>query len=289
MTNPPAPPSGPPRPWVRALCLAAVLGATAVAAGLWWDWWVFEFARSEPWRAALSWWGDGVALLTCLWAIGIGSAWTAPADRDAARWATVGVTLSLLADCGVTASLLVADARGSARAVPAIGQVAGADGSARIADGQSGQIRLRVRFPLAGGGVHEGRVALFLGRNQPGDLPPDLRLWLGRTLSDLPGAAGPPPAVAVRYDPAWPGRFWLAKQEWGDLSVGRLSVCMLPLMQLALILFDPLEALLTARRPTDRRPEGMDELTWATTGPCRVAFVSLPLLIVVGLIEQGWM
>ncbi|NNJ25803.1 hypothetical protein [Alienimonas chondri] len=263
------------------------MSAAAFSCWLWWDWWVLEYGRSEPWLALLCWWGDVTALLACLWALARGTAFVVPADRTAARWATVGVAVSLLADLGATGLLLARDHHGFARSIPAIGQPSAVQAGSSTRSLERGDVLLTIEFPTPGAESpsHVGGVKTRLAPPAIAGERNPLQAWISNELWIGQDPRIPTPAVPVRYDPEWPGRFWLAGQEWTDFSPGRLAVVLLPVIQIWSILFGPLDALadrFAGRKnywPSDR----VDEFVWATTGPARAAVVSLPILFFTGL------
>ena len=281
---------------VRTAAVAATLLAVWLTARLWWDWWAVEWARSEPWRSAASWSGDLAALAACLWHLAFGR-WGDPdperPPRPRTGWAAAGVILALLADLAATGSVLWAERAGSARAIPAAGRVTHAAATSHVAAGRDGLARLTVTFPLADGRPFVGRTTEEVGpggdpadrvRRGPPRLPRAVSDWVVRHADRGRPAPGPSPAVAVRYDPAWPARFWVGRQRWGDLSLARLALSvLLPLVQLTLVLAEPVDRLL-GRLGLRRGPSAFDApLIRLFTGPTRAAAVSLPLLLLLGV------
>ena len=282
------PPAGRPSPAVRAACLVLLAAAAWFAAWLWWDWWVMDAGRADPWLTAASWSGDLLALAACGWAVATGAAWVPP-DPALARRVTVGLVVGLAADLLASGATVVADHRGFERSVAVVGTAVAVEAGPRVRRGERGAVRLTVSFPTPAG-PHTATTAVLIGANgRPGDLPAAAGGWAARSLRVLPGQAGPPPAVRARYDPGRPSRFWVGAQEWHDLSFGRVVLLFLPGMQLTFLLYDPLFARAFGGLTGTRTSSGVtDPANWATVGPARAGVVSLPLLIAFGTLEAGW-
>ena len=283
-----------PSPARRAANAAVLAGGVALAGWLWWDWWVFEFDRNEPWRALLSWWGDAFAVAWCLLALLTGRAslrlsagrpawWerdgaTLAEARRAARWAWAGMTLSVAGDLGVTASQAWADRAGYARAAPVVGRVTGAEVAAADKHGDR-QVRLQITFPTPAG-PHAGRAFLNYRADGNPDLPKPLLGWLRRTIDGFPNGRAAPPAVGVRYDPEWPGRFWVDGTDWDDWSFARFFLMALPAMQFVWLLMDAPDLL---------RDGVADGGSLVALGPWAMGVVTVPLLIFCGVMQRmGW-
>ncbi|QDT15787.1 hypothetical protein [Alienimonas californiensis] len=276
----------------RAVNATLLVGGVVLACWLWWDWWVLECHRTEPWRAVLGWWGDAVALLWCLFALLSGRAnlslsnigppttpfdWRRLADRRrAARWAWVGMLLSVTADLGVTVSQAWADRRGEAQSVAVAGEVLSAEIGPPDKHGVR-QVRLRVRFPTPDG-PQAGAIGIRFDAGPNPDLSPALTGWLRRAVHG--GRVPPnPPTVAVRYDPGWPGRFWVDDTTWDDWTFARFFLMILPVVQALWLLMDAPGIFRGVPDDTDL----------SAMGPWAVAIVTLPMLIFCGVLQRmGW-
>lgn len=284
----------PERPSVarRALNATLLAGGVVLACWLWWDWWVLEFHRTEPWRAVLGWWGDAVALLWCLFALLSGRAnlslsgvgppptpfdWRRLADRRrAARWAWVGMLLSVTADLGVTVSQAWADRQGEAQSVAVAGDVLSAEIGPPDKH-RARQVRLRVRFPTPDG-PQEGAIGVRFNAGPNPDLSPALAGWLRRAIHGVPVPPNPP-GVTVRYDPDWPGRFWVDDTTWDDWTFARFFLMILPVTQALWLLMDA---------PGIFRGV-LDDTALSAMGPWAVAIVTLPMLLFCGVLQRmGW-
>ena len=243
----------------RRLTAAGLLWAACGAVvWLWWPQWKADFSRTEPWLAALTWWGESAGIA---WATGaiLAGRLTFAGTRNAAgrpdslrRWAVLGVLASLALDFSLTVGGFVADRRAADRALPSLGVPVGAD-RVPAARGGGVDVRLRVRFsvlpdpadPLQGRthtGVTTVRVPLpnrwdvFDASVGPDGLPGLLAAWAWATAA---GGPAPPALLAttpVRYDPLYPGRFWVAGQTWDRGAPSRFLLALLPLLQAVILL-----------------------------------------------------
>ena len=257
---------------VLATCARRLAGVGLLWVGcaavvwLWWPQWRADFARTEPWLAALSWWGEAAGIAWATGAILAGRLTRGGAGGRTVngngggdrwrRWAVVGVLLSLALDFGLTMGGFVADRLADRRTVATFGVPLGAD---RVPASRGGgvDVRLRVGFllppdptaPLRGRshtGTTTVRVPPF-ARIQaalaepaatvgPDGLSPPVALWAW--LNAVGGANLPiAPPVAVRYDPAHPGRFWVGGQTWDRGAPSRFLLAMLPVLQAGFLLF----------------------------------------------------
>ena len=266
----------------RVLACGAILTLCAAVAGLWWPSWVLDYGRSEPWRTALCWAGDLAALAWCLRSAATGRPLLAAVPGG---WATAGMLLTVFADLGVTGSLLYADRVGYQRGVPAVGRVVAVRWPGRVGDEGGRPVDLWVRFPQAGGGFETGGTQLTLGLpaddGKTGRFPADAADWCrGRLAADADPAApdpGPPPTIGLRYDPAWPGRFWTDTQLWHSPPFCRFLMAVTGVSQAALLLYYGV-------RKRGERGEDRELLA----GPGAVVVMTLPALLLSGLVDRGW-
>lgn len=185
--------------WFFALLAGVVVGT---GLGVWgnWPWLVAEHQRLEPWKIPVIWLTELIALF---WFVRWGWRYCTSGQRGEVGTGRVGgwVVLSLLAglggDLAITLITLREEAAAYASAVPADAQVVAAD--LKQLRGQGGKVlcALTCAFRDGQGDAHE--VLLFAGLSAlPAPVEQALR------------AGQLPVAVPVVYDPAWPGRCWLA-------------------------------------------------------------------------------
>jgi len=236
----------------RLAAVAALWVLCAAVVWLWWPQWRADFARTEPWLAALSWWGElatvtwaTAAILTgrLTWSGGRGS--TRPGE-NVRTLAVAGVLISLAADLLVTLGGFWADRQAWDDAVGSVGAAVAAE---RIPADRQGSVdvRLTVRYALPPAPEppflrwHEGVTTVRLPRPPygqrpvgPDHLPPPLASWTWNVAHDRP--AGPPVPVPVKYDPEHPGRFWVANQSWDRGAPSRLLLAFLPVLQAGMLI-----------------------------------------------------
>ncbi|WP_171186188.1 hypothetical protein [Alienimonas chondri] len=267
----PAPPPGEePDPLaflsVAATCagrLAAVAGLWALCAAvvwMWWPQWRADFSRTEPWLAALSWWGELASVAWATAAILTGRlTWSGfgrpdPTGRrtrpgeNIRTLAVAGVLLSLTADLLITLGGFWADRRAWDDAKPNEGIAVAAD---RIPADRKGNVdvRLHVRFLLPPNPqppflrLQEGTTTVRLPRPPydpdaseigPDRLSPHLAAWAWRTAHRQPAA--PLTSAPLRYDPDYPGRFWIDGQSWDRGAPSRLLLAFLPILQAGMLI-----------------------------------------------------
>ena len=237
----------------RLAAVAVLWCLCAAVVWLWWPQWRADFARTEPWLAALSWWGELASVAWATAAILTGRlTWTG--GRGATRpgenvrtLAVAGVLVSLAADLLVTLSGFWADRVAWDDAAVSVGVTVAAE---RVPADRQGSVdvRLRVWFPLPAAPrppflrSHEGVTTVRLPRPPfdpwerigPDRLPPPLAAWAWNAAHGRP--AGPPVAVPVRYDPDHPGRFWVAGQGWDRGAPSRLLLAFLPILQAGMLI-----------------------------------------------------
>ncbi len=236
----------------RLLAVAVLWCLCAAVVWLWWPQWRADFGRTEPWLAALSWWGELASVVWATAAILTGRL-TWGGGRGAIRpgenvrtLAVVGVLVSLTADLLITLGGFWADRRAWDDAV-FNGAVAVA--AERIPADRRGSVdvRLTVRFFLPPAPQppflrwHEGVTTVRLPRPPfagaavgPDRLPAPLAAWAWQTAHGLPA---PPRTLAlVRYDPDHPGRFWVAGQSWDRGAPSRLLLAFLPILQAGMLI-----------------------------------------------------
>ena len=241
----------------RLAGVAALWVLCAAVVWLWWPQWRADFARTEPWLAVLSWWGEAASVAWATAAILSGrmTLGGTRADRAARRpgenvrtLAVAGVLLSLTADLLVTLSGFWADRRASEAAEVSLGRIVAAE---RVpADRRGGaDVRVRVRFPLPAAAEppffrsHEGTTTVRLPRPPwgprevvgPDALPRPAAAWIWNAAGGR-AAPGPPVWVPVRYDPDHPGRFWIAGQGWDRGAPSRLLLAFLPILQAGILI-----------------------------------------------------
>ena len=242
----------------RLAAVAALWALCAAVVWLWWPQWRADFARTEPWLAALSWWGEAASVAWASGAIltgrltwgGFGKAnptgrRTRPGE-NVRTLAVVGVLLSLAADLLITLSGFWADRRAWDDAVGSFGRAVAAE---RVPADRRGaaDVRVTVRFALPPAPEppflrwQEGTTTVRLPRPPyrertvgPDRLPRPLAIWAWNAAHGGP-AAGPPP-VTVRYDPDHPGRFWVAGQSWDRGAPSRLLLAFLPILQAGMLI-----------------------------------------------------
>ena len=243
----------------RRLAAAGLLWAACGAvAWLWWPQWRADFSRTEPWLAALTWWGEAAGIAWASGAILCGrltfaGARTADGRPDALRrWAVLGVLASLALDFCLTVGGFVADRRAADRAV-ATGGVPVAAERAPAARGGGVDVRLRVAFLIepdpanpAQGRTHVGTTTVRVPRPGrwnvldpavgPDRLPGPLAAW---AWANAVGGVGPPALLAtapVRFDPQFPSRFWVGGQTWDRGAPSRFLLALLPVLQGVILL-----------------------------------------------------
>ena len=241
----------------RRLAAAGLLwAACAAVVWLWWPQWRADFSRTEPWLAALTWWGEAAGIAWATGAILAGrltwaGARTADGRPDALRrWAVLGVLASLALDFALTMGGFVADRAAAGRAAPSLGTPTAAE---RVPASRGGgiDVRLSVAFavlpdPAAPrqGRTHEGvttvrvpppgRWTLLDPEVGPDRLPGPVAAW---AWAEAAGGNGPPLVfVPVRFDPRFPGRFWVGGQTWDRGAPSRFLLAMLPLLQAVILL-----------------------------------------------------
>ena len=241
----------------RRLAAAAVLWAACGAVvWLWWPQWRADFSRTEPWLAALSWWGEAAGVAWATGAILAGRlTWNGARRADGRpdglrRWAVLGVLASLGLDFALTMGGFAADHAAADRTVPSLGALRSAE-RVPAARGGGVDVRLHVRFSVLPdpadprqGRTHEGVTTVRVPPPNrwdvldpavgPDRLPGLAAAW---AWAEAVGGVGPPLAfVAVRYDPTYPDRFWIAGQTWDRGAPSRFLLAMLPLLQGVILL-----------------------------------------------------
>ena len=84
----------------------------------------------------------------------------------------------------------------------------------------------------------------------------------------------------MRYDPEWPGRFWVDGTDWNDWSFARFFLMALPAMQFVWLLMDAPDLL---------RDGAPDDGSLVALGPWALGVVTVPLLIFCGVMQRmGW-
>ena len=300
----------------RLALLAALWGVCAAVVWLWWPQWRADFSRSEPWLAALSWWGEAA---TVAWATGAilmgrlaptGPAGGAVSARDPVRrWAVAGVLVSLLLDFGISLGGYAVDYLASARTRGAVGWPVAAEGVAGPR-GDGVDVRLTLRFvPTDPAGnprldaagqpvMHRGTTTVRLpppaawppgGPVGPDRLPRGVAVWAWNAVQPAALGGGPawfPVPVGVRYDPRHPGRFWVAGQGWDRGAPSRLLLCILPLLQIGILLC----TLRWRPWPTPPDPAGPDPLGRLLAAHLPAFPLASELLFLGGwgILEAGW-
>jgi hypothetical protein len=192
---------------IRLLVSAGwVVLATMLAISIWWHWPYLarEHRRLEPWRIALTWFGEFVALFWFVWfglsycVLGRSSSHGAVGDRDF-RWFAITMWVGIAGELIAQGSLVWQEQATFAKGRIVWGEVIGF----RTIPSNGGWDFLHTTFQDANGDDH---VADFqIHRRQ---LPPVLTQAL---------RAGQLPApVQVTYDPEWPDRNWLTAVGWDD-------------------------------------------------------------------------
>ncbi|MFH5805218.1 hypothetical protein [Alienimonas sp. DA493] len=238
----------------RLIAVAALWCLCAAVVWLWWPQWRADFSRTEPWLAALSWWGEiatvswtTAAILTgrLTWSGGRGS--KRPGE-NVRTLAVAGVLLSLAADLCVTLGGFWADRQAWEDAEPSFGRAVAAE---RVPADRRGSVdvRLRVRFFLPAAPEppflrwHEGTTTVRLPRPPylpnretigPDRLPRSVAVWAWNRAHGAP--PGQSDLVPVRYDPGHPGRFWVGDQEWDRGAPSRLLLAFLPVLQAGMLI-----------------------------------------------------
>ena len=292
----------------RTVLVALLWGVCAAVVWLWWPQWRADFSRSEPWLAALSWWGE---VATVAWATGailmgrlgpFGPAGVVPAGDTVRRWAVAGVLFSLALDFGVSLGGYVADLRADARTINTFGWPSEAE---RVVGprGDGADVRVKIRFVLL---PENEKVVMHLGSTTvrlpppaewangpagepvgPDRLPPSLAAWAWKVAVADRDPGWIPPWVPVRYDPHHPGRFWVGGQTWDRGAPSRLLLAILPLLQIGILL----SGLRWRPWPAAPDPHSADPLgrLLARHLPAFPLASELVFLAGWGVLEAGWL
>ena len=276
----------------RAVLLGcgAILGLAAVGAWGFWPILSEDFARTEPWRAALSLTGEVCGLLGLLvfaWRHGVrglpagaGSSGLAGRGRGLFWAGTAALAGGLLGDLAVTGSTLLEERRGFARAVPAEADavVTRTGGISRVS-----YYRFRVTFADAAGRPHAGLLDTIYRprptRGHPAGFEPRLRAVAGGVSGErvLKNAGANPEGtrfrLPVRYDPRRPPRCWVAGEGWNRGNGGHHVFLLAHLFQ-AIAVFGAVGALWNAAKTLD----GTAGAPWASPWPPGAVAATLPAL-----------
>ena len=156
--------------------------------------------RLEPWKIAGYWVGDATALACFLWYVGSSLATGSrpiPAGSEVRqrRAAAVSLLIGLAVDVGVTWHISRAEDAGYDSGLVTTAEVV----AVRRADAP---YILDCRYVDAASRAHQGNLRVYENRGRPPAA--GLGVWRPRDLRAKPV----PLTIRVRYDPAWPRRFW---------------------------------------------------------------------------------
>ena len=232
------------RPW--ALGVLAGLACAGLVLGLWGflPYFVLEHRRLEPWKGALIWAGDAIALgwflrfLTEHLVQGRPlRSWLWGSFKHEKEWqlALGSLLVGLGLDLALTLSLMHEDQAAFAGAVMVEGQ---ADAVKESLHPVRNHYELHVAYQDRDGGQHEGRF--LVEEPAASGFPPAVPALTVNALRD----GRVPFAVRVSYDPFWPDRAWLT--DFGPDDGNRLhyfSLIALVLQGAGLLLFVELLAM----------------------------------------------
>lgn len=200
------------QPVIVLLISAAMLGLMFLAAAVALPWVREECGRLAPTQIVLLWLGDILGLAWFVWFLLGTFARLGPAPRREIRnpyWPMVALAVALVLDAAAGIHALVTEVADFDRAIPVDAEVTGIQCDPPAGHDDRASFRVHCRFTDRAGTLHH--VVFPVGYNSSHPKPWE---WASASAT-RPADPASPLQLAIRYDPARPGR------AWSEMSQGR--------------------------------------------------------------------